>query len=127
MFREYILRLLKALSMEGGDSLPQALESFSLEIDGISVTLTDRAPGIDYSATLGLLPEENVEAILTKLLRGNFMGQATRRAYLGLDEAGQKVVINMSIPLVRSFREFQDMLEDFSNAVNFWQSEMLTP
>ena len=120
MFREYIQRLLKELSLEGDSSLPSELESFSLEIDGVSVTLFDRAPGVDYVATLGSLLEESREETLTKILRGNFLGQATRKAYLGLDESGQKVVAQMSIPLIRSFREFQDMLEDFANVLSFW-------
>lgn len=127
MFREYIQRLLKELSLEGDSSLPSALESFSLEIDEVSVTLFDRAPGVDYVATLGTLPEESREETLTKILRGNFLGQATRKAYLGLDASGQKVVAQMSIPLIRSFREFQDMLEDFANVVSFWKGELALP
>jgi len=124
MFREYIQRLLKELSLQDGASLPQELNSFSLDIDGISVTLFDRAPGVDYTATLGMLLDENMEQTLTTILRGNFLGQATRKAYLGLDEAGQRVVVNMSIPVIRSFREFQDMLEDFSNVISFWKAEI---
>lgn len=124
MFKEHIQRLLKELSIEGGEPLPQELSSYTLDIDGVRVNMTDTPPGIEYTATLGYLPDENVEEKLILLLRGNFLGQATRRAYLGLDESGKQVLATMSIPTVRSYKEFQDMLEDFANVVNFWKSQV---
>jgi hypothetical protein len=124
MFRDHIQKLIEEFSLQEGGSLPKELDSFSLDIEGVSVTLFDRTPGIDYTATLGFLPEENMEESLTHLLRGNFLGQATRKAYLGLDSSGQKVIVNMSIPLIRSYREFHDMLEDFSNVISFWKTEI---
>ena len=125
MFREYILKLIQELSLEGSP-VPQDLNTFTLTISGVDVLLTSLPPGILYTATIAPLPEEQKEEAMTLLLRGNFGGQATRKAYLGLDESGRYVVATMMIPQIRGYKEFQDMLEDFGNVVSFWKSELTT-
>ena len=123
MFREYVQQLIKELSLDEAP-LPQELDSFTLNMNEVEVKLTSLPPGVLYTAVLGQLPEEQEEEMLTSLLRGNFAGQATRRAYLGLDERGINVVATMMIPQVRGYKEFQDMLEDFGNVTAFWKGEL---
>lgn len=123
MFREYIQQLIKELALDDSP-LPQELDSFTLTLNGVDVRLTDMPPGILYTANIGLLPEEREEEVMSLLLRGNFCGQATRKAYLGLDATGHTVVATMMIPQVRGYKEFQDMLEDFGNVTSFWKSEL---
>ncbi len=124
MFHDHIVKLLKELNADGAASLPRDLSTISLECNGTIIAMTDSPPGLELSATLADAPIENAEALFTKLLRGNFLGQATKKACLGLDEEAKHVVISASIPAIRSYREFHDAIEDFVNTVAFWKQEV---
>lgn len=124
MFRDHVVQLFKELNLEGS-SIPRELTTVSLEVDGTNVELTDAQPGLELSATIGDVPTERTEALFVKLLRANFLGQATKGACLGIDEEGRHIVISLAIPTVRSYRQFHDVVEDFINAVSFWKQEVL--
>lgn len=123
MFYDNVVKLFKELNVEGAGSLPRELPAISFEAEGTTVTLTDRPPGMELMANLGdFEPEKPLEAF-SKALIGNFLGLATKRARLGIDEAGKHLLLQTSIPTVRSYREFRDSVEDFVNTVSFWKSE----
>jgi len=123
MLYEHLTQLLKELKVEG--TLPRGQTAFDLEIEGVLVSITDAPPGMELFAVLDKLAEvENYEPLYRKLLRANFLGQATSRATLGLDEDGERVTLSLFVPTVRSYREFHDAIEDFVNAVSFWKEEV---
>jgi len=125
MFYEHLTKILKELGVEG--TIPKDRPTVTLTVGETPIEITDSPPGIELFAGLGPPPEgEDLEAFYTKLLRGNFLGQATLRAALGLDAEGENVVVSCAIPTVRSYREFRDALEDFVNVVAFWKDEMAT-
>jgi hypothetical protein len=124
VFRDHVIQLFKELNLESGE-LPKDLTTVSLEVEGTDVVLSDTQPGLELSATLGDVPAERTEPLYLKLLRANFLGQATKGACLGIDEEGRHIVISQSIPTVRSYRQFHDIVEDFINAVSFWKHEVL--
>ncbi len=126
MFYDHIVKLLKELNVEGAGAIPRELTTISLDFEGTAITLTDAPPGLELSATLGEVPEEHREAVFQKLLRGNFLGQATKRACLGLDQEGKRIVLTAAIPTIRGYREFRDAIEDFVNTVAFWKVEATT-
>ena len=125
MLHDHVVKLLQELNVEGGGSVPRDLPTISLDFDGTAIVMTDAPPGLELSATIGELPEEHREAIFLKLLRGNFLGQATKRAVLGLDEEAKHIVLTAAIPTIRSYREFRDSVEDFINTVAFWKREAI--
>jgi len=123
MFHDHLSKLLKELNIEG--TVPRDMATVTLEVEGIGMDISDAPPGIELSANLGPFKEtENPENLYIKLLRGNFLGQATSRAVLGLDEEGKSVLLRSSYPIIRSYREFRDAVEDFVNAVSFWKAEI---
>ena len=124
MFRDHVLQLFKELNLES-EALPKDMTTVSLEVAGTNVVLSDAQPGLELTATLGDVPSERTEPLYVKLLRANFLGQATKGACLGIDEEGRHIVISMAIPTIRSYRQFHDVVEDFINAVSFWKSEVL--
>ena len=125
MFYEHLTKLLKELGVEG--TVPRDRSTITLNVGETPIEVTDSPPGIELFANLGLPPEnESLDPFYTKLLRGNFLGQATLKAVLGLDTEGRNVVISSAIPTVRSYREFRDAIEDFVNVVAFWNDEIMT-
>ena len=124
MFYDNVVKFLKELNVEGGSSLPRELPSISFDAEGTAVTLTDAPPGMELSANLGEFIPEKPEEAFSKILMGNFLGIATKRASVGLDETGKQLLVQASIPTVRSYREFRDAVEDFVNTVAFWKKEI---
>ena len=118
------MHLFKELNLDG-EALSKDLTAVSLDVDGTNVLLTDAQPGLELSAIIGAVPEGRREPLFLKLLRANFLGQATKGACLGLDEEGRNVVLSMALPTIRSYRQFRDTVEDFINAVSFWKREVL--
>jgi hypothetical protein len=123
VFHDHLTKLLKELNVEGAGALSRDVSSISFDVDGTAVNLTDAPPGLELSATIAETPTDNVEELYTKLLRGNFLGQATKRACIGLDGEAKHIVLSASFPAIRSYREFRDAVEDFVNAVTFWKNE----
>jgi hypothetical protein len=126
VFYDHLVKLLRELNVEGAQSLPRETSTITLEIGGTPIAISDAPPGLELSATLGEVPVENPGPLYTKLLRGNFLGQATKKAALGLDTEAKNVVLSAAIPAIRSYREFRDTIEDFVNAVSFWKKEITT-
>ena len=125
MFYENIVKFLKELNLEGRATLPKELSLFSFFAEGVTVNLTDKAPGMELTCNLGeIQTEKPLEEVYSKLLMGNFLGLATKKACLGLDETGKNLLVQASIQSVRSYREFRDTVEDFVNTITFWKKEL---
>ena len=124
MFYDNLIKFLKELNMEGSSSIPRDVPFISFDAEGVAITLTDEAPGMNISATLGELETEKLEEVFSLLLRGNLLSVTAKKPCIGLDETGKKVVLSSSIPTIRSYREFRDAVEDFVNSVAFWKSEL---
>jgi hypothetical protein len=107
--------------------LPQGALSFSVDVGESTVTIYDATPGIRIESSIGPLPEQRAELYMSKLLQANLFGQMTRRSVLGLNEMGDKVVLQLYLPIVRNYKEFHEQLEDFVNALQFWQKEAQLP
>lgn len=124
MFYDNVVKFFKELNIDGGASIPRELPSISFEVENVSVSLTDAPPGMELSANLGEYAPEKPEEAFSKILMGNFLGLATKQACVGLDETGKQILIQASVPTVRSYREFRDAVEDFVNTVVFWKKEL---
>jgi hypothetical protein len=123
MFHDNLVTLLKELNLGDASDIDREERFFSIELQGTEIVLQDEPPGLHFFSKLAELPETNQEEICTKLLRGNFLGQATKRAGLGLTEDGKHIVANAFYPTIKSYREFREAVEDFVNVVSYWRKE----
>ncbi len=98
--------------------------SFMIEVDDVEITISDLSPGISLYSVLGEVPQGKQEEFFTSMLRGNFLGQATRKASLGIDESSQKVILSRNVETTGNYREFRDAIEDFTNAACFWKKQI---
>jgi hypothetical protein len=127
MFHDNLVKLLKELNLGDTSDVRRDESSFTLELAGTEVMLRDEPPGIHFFSKVAEFPEADQEKMCIKLLGANFLGQATKRAGLGLTEDGKYVVANAFYPTIKGYREFHDAVEDFINVVNFWKKEALAP
>jgi len=125
MFHDNLIKLIKELSLGDITDVRRDESFFTLELEGTEIILRDEPPGLHFFSKLADLPETDQEKICIKLLSGNFLGQATKRAGLGLTEDGKYVVANAFYPTIKSYREFHDAVEDFMNVVSYWKKEAL--
>jgi hypothetical protein len=123
MIEEFIPKLQQELELQGPLNREGA-GAFALQLDATTITISDVPPGFLLAATLGELSLELVELFYVKLLRGNFMRQASYGAVLGLDETGTKIMLQLYVPRKVNFREFKERLEDFINVIDFWNAEI---
>lgn len=127
MFHDNLVKLIKELNLGDASDIRRDESSFTLEFDGTEIILRDEPPGLHFFSKVADLPEADPERVCSKLLSGNFLGQATKRAGLGLSEDGKYVVANAFYPTIKSYREFHDAVEDFINVVSYWKKEALVP
>lgn len=125
MFHDNLVKLLKELSIEDSSLVKRDEPTFTLELEGTEILFTNDPPGMHLSSNVAALPQENQEKICQKLLRANYLGQATKSAYLGLSDDEKSVIVQVHVPLVKGYKEFYDVVEDFVNVVSFWKKEAL--
>lgn len=98
--------------------------SFAIAFDESIINITDSPPGFKLTCTINTLPIQQQEDFLTLMLRGNLFGQATNFAALGLDESGNKVVLQYYHPVKPTYKDFHNAVEDFINTVDYWQGQI---
>lgn len=101
---------------------------YALPLDeGLTVTIRELPEGaISFECSLADCPKTREEEYYSQLLLANLFGQGTKGAVLGLSDDGLHVILTQLIDYEVEFKEFQDLLEDFVNTVDFWREETQT-
>ena len=98
---------------------------YSFMLGETEIQIVNEAPkGFRLFATLGSLPSENQEEMMTHMLRANLFGQATFKAFLGLNEKGTSATLQRICEQTKNYPEFKLSIEEFINAVDFWTKEI---
>lgn len=98
--------------------------------EGVFVTVTSSSgeghkSGIAISSSIATVPKEGEENILSKALLANLFGQGTKQAVLGLNDNGDILTLSRFIDYDVNFQEFNNIMEDFINTIDFWREEVL--
>lgn len=96
--------------------------SLSSELQ-IDIRLAD--PGLSLQARLTPLPENNLEDLVTYLMRANFLGQGTGDGIISLTHDEKFLTLSHALLYDINYREFKAALEDFANYVDFWKAEII--
>lgn len=99
-------------------------ESVAFMLDEIRINIIDTSPGFQLYAQIGPLPTQKTEECMLSMLRGNLFGQATKKAFLGLNEGGDVVVARLFYQEKPTYKDFLNQIEDFINVVDFWKNEI---
>lgn len=92
-----------------------------LQIGDIKLCFKQLDLGFFLSATILPLSSENQEKILTLTMKGNFMGQGTGGAVIGLTEDESFLTLGVSFPYEVSYKVFKESTEEFVNFLDFWK------
>lgn len=93
------------------------------ELNFVVTTLPEG--GLRLSSSISPAPQKNLEAAYQALLLSNLFGQGTKGALLGLNDAGTILTLSREIEYDVNLNEFNNIVEDFINSIDFWREEML--
>jgi hypothetical protein len=125
ILEDYIAQLAKELELEGSlASQVPGVFAFPLEED-LRILITQQSPGFILTCNIISLPSLLQEDFLTRLMLANLFGQGTKGAILGISEDGSLLTLTQKIDYNADYKEFRDLLEDFTNSVDLWREEAL--
>ena len=99
---------------------------WSIPIDeGVFVRASEPGGRLYLETTFLDAPIGKEEELYLNLLFANLFGQGTRGAVLSLSDDSRKLTLSRAIEYDVNYKEFQDILEDFINSIDFWREEAL--
>jgi Tir chaperone protein (CesT) family len=123
ILENYITQLVHEMELEGSlASQVPGVFAFPLE-EGLNILITNHPPGFILSCNIAPMPKQPTEEFLTRLMLGNLFGQGTKGAVLGINEDGSLLTLTHAIDYNAEYKEFRDILEDFTNSVDLWCEE----
>lgn len=119
----YVDQLMKEMEIEASLAT-QVPGVYALPLEeNLKVIITNHPPGFTLSCNLSPMPKQPQEDFLTSLMLGNLFGQGTKGAVLGISEDGALLTLTQKIDYNADYKEFRDVLEDFTNSVDLWSEE----
>lgn len=123
MLENHISQLVKEMELEG-PLTTQVPGVFALPLEEhLTILMTDQPPGFILSCHVAPMPKQPTEEFLTRLMLANLFGQGTKGAILGINEEGSLLTLTQKIDYNAEYKEFRDILEDFTNSVDLWCEE----
>lgn len=90
------------------------------------ISISHYEQGFSFTATVAELPSFKRGELLMEMSYANLFGQGTKQAILGLDSQGKNITLSRHLDHEISYSEFNDILEDFINLIDFWKEESQT-
>lgn len=123
MLDRYLEQLVKELSLEPVAPADEQKRRH-LKIGHLSIALQDLDPGFYFFSQIAPLPKPKREELFMALMKGNFLGQATGGATIGLMEDESFLTLSLALPYDMNYKAFRETLEDFTNFIEYWQKEV---
>jgi len=90
----------------------------------LTVKLKEEDPGLILFAQIGALPKIKKEEFFSYVMRANFLGQGTGGGTIALDETESFLTLSSVLPYDMNYKMFRDAVEDFTNYVDYWKTEL---
>ena len=126
MLKDLLVKLWQELDIPG--SLPKSRDSvYIVPIEeGLEIVCKDLGrEGYQLFTSVVRVPEGNCEELFITLMHANLFGEATGGAVLGMDYEGEDIILSQKVSYGCSYKEFEYVIEDFCNWVEFWREEAL--
>ncbi len=81
--------------------------------------------GMHLFAKIGTLPKQKREELFILLMKANLLGQGTGGSAIGLDAEEKFLTLSLAIPYDMNYKAFRETIEDFTNFVDYWRTELL--
>jgi hypothetical protein len=91
----------------------------------ISIAIQQIDPGVSFLGKIGACPTLKREDLFILLMKGNFLGQGTGGAVIGLDGNENFLTLSSVIPYDMNYKMFKDALEGFANYLDYWREELV--
>lgn len=94
--------------------------------EGIRIVISTIPDGFLIFSELTELPKEKKENIYYQTLTSNLFGQGTKGALLGLNDQGNMLTISRTVDYNVEYKDFKEIVEDFINAIDYWNEQLTT-
>jgi len=122
--QEFTERIIKILNLDQG-AFPDENKMYSLDLgNDLVVRYADLHPGIYMMSYLQPLDVKRREVFSVSLMHLNLFGNGTGGGVIGYDEEIKLLTFSQAVPYRLHFGEFKNVLEDFINYVEFWNTEL---
>ena len=124
MLEQFLSTLAAELELEG---VPKKDKEgrFCLQLNAEQLLLVQQSEGgILLHARIGELPLSRQEEVLILLMKGNFLGQGTGGAVIGLEEDEKFLTLSQPLTYDMNYAHFKLALEQFANFLAYWQGEL---
>jgi Tir chaperone protein (CesT) family len=119
--------LIKQLEKELDIDIPavsNTLGTYTFSRDeGLTMTLSEISQGLSLRCHVAACPKMKQEAFFAHAMLGNLFGQGTRGAILGLNDEGDVLTLTQIVDYPVNYKDFKEILEDFTNSIEFWREE----
>jgi len=125
MLKNFMAQLFDELSIR--DSIKMTEEGYyHVTISELRVNLKEGDSDLYFFSFLEPLPVHHQDQLITLLMEGNFLGQGTGGAVLGLKEDESGVTLSWRLPHEINYTFFKEKLETFINFALYWKKEILS-
>jgi len=120
---KYMQQFEKELELERPLARPNS-SAYLIPLDeGLTMSVNLLPFGFFLLSEFADAPKENEEVLYTEMLSANLFGQGTKGATLGLNERGNLLTISQVVDYNIEYRDFKELIDDFVNMIDFWQSQ----
>lgn len=124
MLEQLLSQLVEEMEMDGMP-LKDEQGAFLLKLSPeMQVSIKELEPGIFFHAPLSILQDSKKEELLMYLMKANFLGQGTGGSVISLDNEEKSLTLSLVLPYDMNYKTFRDLLEDFTNYVDYWREEL---
>ncbi len=90
----------------------------------MTIFVKENDDGYHLFAEITTLPAHKKEELLILLMRANFLGQGTGGSAIGLDREEKFLTLSLGIPYEVNYKAFRETIEEFTNFVSYWRTEI---
>ena len=94
---------------------------FNLNIGKYFIKIKENNNNIYCVSYITKIPDKNREDLFVLLMRANFLGQATGKNMIGIDQDEKFFTLSLSISIEKDYVEFKNYLETFLNYLSYWE------
>lgn len=87
------------------------------------IRLVQTEKGAHLSAPFAKFQPKHAEALLTKMMEANFLGQGTGGGVLGMKEDETFLTLSLDLPYEVNYTSFKGAVEEFVNYLEYWKTE----
>lgn len=95
--------------------------------NNVVVEMADYTDQYILKGTIGPLPKEGIDPLLTRVMDANLFGKGVHGGVMGLDSEGKALCLIFNLSTKISYKDFKERLTKFVNTIRAWRKILESP